>query len=138
MVPELYVQLKEFPLTTNGKLDRKKLLEAERLSAAIVTQPYVAPRNDVETKLALIWKEVLALEKEVGIKDDLFELGGHSISAIKILARASKEFGVKLSIQKMFATPDIEHLAAEILNVQWFNNNHLPEAGHPQNEKIKI
>jgi acyl carrier protein len=77
------------------------------------------------------------VKEGIGVKDNFFELGGHSIKAIKILSRISRDFGIVISIQKMFEEPTIEHLANEILNARWFNAQ-LEKSGDAQSEKIKF
>ncbi|MEI6371990.1 MAG: phosphopantetheine-binding protein, partial [Nostocales cyanobacterium ELA608] len=83
MIPSAFVWLEKFPLTINGKLDRKALPDKEFSDSRY---SYVAPRNKLESKLCLIFAEVLGLEVDnIGIKDDFFRLGGNSILAIKLI-----------------------------------------------------
>ncbi|XGA11875.1 phosphopantetheine-binding protein [Paenibacillus thiaminolyticus] len=71
------MELERLPLTPNGKIDRKALPAPEG-EAGSGTE-YVAPRNELETKLAAIWQEVLGLAKEIGVHDNFFDIGGHSL-----------------------------------------------------------
>src|SRR5262249_23012087 len=84
MVPEAYVRLESFPLTPNGKLDRRALPAPE--SDAYATAGYEPPQGETETKLAAIWTEVLGLER-VGRQDNFFSLGGHSLLAVRMVTR---------------------------------------------------
>lgn len=112
MVPAKYVRIEKLPLTPNGKLDRKSLasLHTGPLSSGVA---YVAARNEVEEKLVSIWQEILGIDK-IGIKDDFFDLGGHSIRATKVLSKVNKEFDVEISIKNLFNAPTIENLASQI------------------------
>ena len=105
MLPSQFIFLDEFPLNTSGKIDRKELLNL--LEKAKKTQ-YVAPRNEAEQILANIWADTLDLEK-VGIDDNFFSIGGDSLSAIKIVATASK-YGITLSAQSFYKYPTINLL----------------------------
>ncbi|WP_173964098.1 AMP-binding enzyme, partial [Flavobacterium collinsii] len=78
MVPMIWVELAELPLTSNGKLDRKALPDPD--SSDLSTKEYVAPRTETEQQLAQIWENLLGVEK-VGVHDNFFELGGHSLLA---------------------------------------------------------
>lgn len=112
MVPGKYVQLKEFPLDVNGKIDRKSLLNtADKILS--YEHLYIAPRNKTEEKLVNTWQEILGLKK-IGIKDNFFEIGGHSIKAIKVISQVNKEFNIEINIRNLFLNPTIEHLAAQI------------------------
>ncbi|WP_245222898.1 AMP-binding enzyme, partial [Pseudomonas gingeri] len=82
MVPSAFVLLERFPLTTNGKLDRKALPAPDQ--AALSSRAFVAPQGEVELALARIWAEVLKVER-VGRHDNFFELGGHSLLAVKLI-----------------------------------------------------
>ncbi|MDI5895996.1 non-ribosomal peptide synthetase [Flavobacterium algoritolerans] len=108
MIPSHFVQLEEFPVTTNGKVDKKALPDPVDLGLSSGTV-YVAPGNEIEEKLVLIWKEILGANK-VGIKDNFFESGGHSLKATRLISQIHKEFDVKISLKVLFATPVLEDL----------------------------
>src|SRR5262249_6010633 len=109
MVPAAVVLLEKMPLTPNGKVDRKALpapdfTQLERDTA------YVAPRDPTEEALARIWSEVLGLP-QVGIDDDFFGLGGHSLKATQVIARIRRQFQVDLPLQALFDSPTVAGLA---------------------------
>jgi amino acid adenylation domain-containing protein/FkbH-like protein len=112
MVPAAFMVLDELPLTPNGKVDRKRLPAVE-LGAASASE-FVAPRNAVEEKLAHIWMEHLSLSK-LGVRDDFFEIGGHSLVAVRIFAAIERAFGQRLSLSVLFRQPTIEQLARLLL-----------------------
>src|SRR5262249_32070235 len=99
MVPTAYVRLESFPLTANGKLDRKAL--APPGGNAYVKRGYEAPQGEMERTLAAIWAEVLRLE-QVGRNDNFFTLGGHSLLAMRMIARASSVFRVEIPVRLLF------------------------------------
>ncbi|WP_126651528.1 non-ribosomal peptide synthetase [Chryseobacterium aureum] len=107
MVPRLWVELEAMPLTSNGKLDRKALPDID--SSALSAKTYVAPGTETEQRLAVIWQELLGVEK-VGIRDNFFELGGHSLLAVKLINTIQKEFEMEISIQDVFEYNCIEQL----------------------------
>ncbi|MEM9340650.1 MAG: amino acid adenylation domain-containing protein, partial [Bacteroidota bacterium] len=109
MVPRLWIQLEEMPLTSNGKLDRKALPDVD--VSALSAKDYVAPRTEVEEQLAKIWQELLGVEK-VGIYDNFFELGGHSLLATRLVSMARKELDVELAIRDVFTHATIAGLGS--------------------------
>lgn len=116
MIPNRYVYVKEFPLTPNGKLDRKALIEINGEGAA--KREYVAPNNEIETKLTSIWEEVLGV-KRIGITDNFFELGGHSLKAVSMRSKVNKEFGLNIEFTLIFKSQNILELAKFIEYTLW-------------------
>jgi thioesterase domain-containing protein len=112
MVPSALVVIDLLPLTPNGKIDYKALAEVER-AALDLSQEFVAPRTEDEKVLAEIWRDVLDLDR-VGIHDDFFDLGGHSILGILLFARVEERFGQRLPISILFKAPTIAQLAVEL------------------------
>ncbi|HEU4556774.1 MAG TPA: AMP-binding protein, partial [Longimicrobium sp.] len=110
MVPSAFVGLERIPLTPNGKLDVKALPAPDLASEK---DRYVAPRTPVEEVLAGIWAEVLRLER-VGVHDSFFDLGGHSLLIMRLLARIQATFNQELSIRTVFSMPTLEAMAGEI------------------------
>ncbi|MBD2128004.1 amino acid adenylation domain-containing protein [Microcoleus sp. ZQ-A2] len=116
MVPSAFVPLKSLPLTPNGKIDRRALPAPEQ------TRPelegiYVAPRTSIEAQLAEIWTKVLGLEK-VGIHDNFFDLGGHSLLITQLLAKVRDTFKVNLSLRSLFKDPTVANIAKKIAIAQ--------------------
>jgi amino acid adenylation domain-containing protein/FkbM family methyltransferase len=109
MVPSAFVLMEKFPLTANGKLDRKSLPIPTGKSVQPV-RDFAPPSTETEKALAAIWTEVLRVEK-AGLNDDFFELGGHSLLAIKIISRLRDAFEVDLPTQTLFEHPTIAGLA---------------------------
>ncbi|HEY9799811.1 MAG TPA: amino acid adenylation domain-containing protein, partial [Leptolyngbyaceae cyanobacterium] len=85
MIPSAFIPLQNFPLTANGKVDRKALPAPDKINAEI-EQFYVAPRNSLEAQMAEIWSQVLRVEK-VGIHHNFFTLGGHSLLVTQLISR---------------------------------------------------
>jgi amino acid adenylation domain-containing protein len=107
MVPSAYVQLEKIPLTPNGKVDRSAL---ERLSiVASSTKTYEAPVGEVEQALAVIWQELLKVER-VSRQDNFFDLGGHSMLTAKLISRL-QQVGLLVSLATVFKYPTLKSLA---------------------------
>jgi acyl carrier protein len=110
MVPATFVLLDAFPLTPNGKIDRKAL-PAPTVTA--VAQ-YTPPRSDVETVIANVWAETLRLDR-VGIHDNFFELGGHSLLATQLVTRLRQTLRIELSLRALFDAPTVAALTTIVL-----------------------
>ncbi|MEW6742819.1 MAG: amino acid adenylation domain-containing protein [Planctomycetota bacterium] len=115
MVPATFVRLAELPLNPSGKVDRKALPHPD---AAADRRPSpgraaVEPRNDLEKRVARIWREVLHVES-VGISDNFFELGGHSLLLAEVASRVQQELGCELSVVDLFRFPTVETLARQL------------------------
>lgn len=133
MIPSQFVFLKSFPLTPNGKIDKKALLKLSYYKEV----PYVPPTTEIEKKLAALWSKVLHKEK-IGIHDNFFEIGGDSLNAIKIVTLASQE-GLKLSAQNFYTYPTIALLLKNCLQPQ--NNTIEKEKNYLtsiSNEKVNL
>jgi amino acid adenylation domain-containing protein len=120
MIPLHFVQLTRMPLSTNGKIDRSKLPNPMGMDIQSGV-PYVAPRNETETRLLAIWQKMLGREN-IGIKDDFFNLGGYSLKMTRLAALIQKEFNVNLTLAALFGNPTIEGIAAEIAKANQANN----------------
>jgi len=119
MIPSHFISLKEFPLTINGKIDKKKLLQNKSLTENY-SRNYLAPRDEVETQLAALWEEVLEIDK-IGVLDDFFKIGGHSLKATYLITRIKSEFNVKLDLISIFNNATLEEMSAEIKKAQIVN-----------------
>ncbi|MFZ2754065.1 MAG: phosphopantetheine-binding protein, partial [Lysobacteraceae bacterium] len=107
MVPGAFVWLPHFPLTPNGKLDRKALPDPQRPGAA---HDFIPARTPVERELCGIWSEVLGQDR-IGVHDDFFALGGHSLLATQVVTRINRAFGTALALRAMFEAPTVARLA---------------------------
>ncbi|MCJ2145929.1 non-ribosomal peptide synthetase [Bacillus sp. B19-2] len=144
MIPAHLVELAALPLTQNGKLDRRALPEPETTT---INTAYTPPRNQLEERLAVIWQEVLGVEK-VGIEDSFFELGGDSIKALQVSARLGR-FDLKITTGDLFRHPTIKEAAPLIRKTErsidqrpiegevpwtpvqrWFLAQHIEERQH--------
>lgn len=113
MIPEYFVQLEAIPMSTSGKIDFKALPDP---SGTIRSgMEYIAPENEIQEKLVVIWKEILGLD-EVGILDNFFDLGGNSIRLIKLVDRICQEFDQKIGYINAFKYPSIESFSAYLSN----------------------
>jgi acyl-CoA synthetase (AMP-forming)/AMP-acid ligase II/acyl carrier protein len=116
MVPSSFVVLDEFPVTPNGKLDRRAL-PAPSGERPELTEEYVRPRTQEEEVLGAIWAEVLGVDR-VGVFDNFFELGGHSLLATQVISRVRDNLGVELPLRAAFDFPTIADLADAIREMQ--------------------
>ncbi|HEU5376093.1 MAG TPA: AMP-binding protein, partial [Ktedonobacteraceae bacterium] len=114
MVPTSVVILEKMPLTASGKIDRKALPAPQ---ASGLTAGYVGPRNELEEQVIAIWCELLTLE-QIGVYDNFFAIGGHSLLIARVLARVRDTFQVVLPIRTMFKHPTIAELAEIIRSKQ--------------------
>ncbi len=121
MLPSHLIQLKAFPLTSNGKIDFNSLASPETIN--IQSSTFVAPRNPIEIALAEIWAELLGREK-ISIHDNFFALGGDSIISIQAIAKAN-QIGLRLTPKQIFEHQSIAQLAT----VAEINNTNIAEQG---------
>ncbi|MFN6487000.1 MULTISPECIES: amino acid adenylation domain-containing protein [unclassified Nostoc] len=118
MIPAQIIVLNEFPLTPNGKVDRKSLPAPN----AVIEGLYEPPRNEVEQELAQIWSAILE-HQDIGIHDNFFDLGGHSLLAIKLLNNIQQVFEQQLSLSSLFQNPTIAQLAKQLCNSEVQHSN---------------
>ncbi|MFZ1830403.1 MAG: amino acid adenylation domain-containing protein, partial [Candidatus Competibacteraceae bacterium] len=121
MVPASLQWLDRFPLTATGKLDRRALPVPEDKRRD--TEGYVAPRTREEDAIAIIWAEALKCD-QVGIRDNFFDLGGHSLLGARVIARVRERFGGDIPLRALFEHPTVEALAA------WVSQGRSSDAGH--------
>jgi len=110
MVPASIMVLGQLPFTANGKLDRRQLPAPE---AAPRVQQYVGPRNELEDRITAVWQQVLGFE-QIGVEDNFFDLGGHSLVATRMVSRVRARWNVELPLQHVFERPTISSLVEEI------------------------
>lgn len=111
IIPSYFVEIDRFPVTTQGKIDVKRLPSPRR--AFEEEQGYEAPEDIVEERLVAIWCELLELPR-VGVTDHFFGIGGHSLKAAILAARIKKEFGCSVPVRQIFAEPTIRQLSEHI------------------------
>jgi aryl carrier-like protein len=109
-VPSEWQFLDALPQLPNGKVDRSAL-PVPAGAGGDLDVAYVAPRTPIESRLATIWLEVLGVA-QVGIHENFFAVGGHSLTVMQLIARIRREIGVALPLRQIFAAPTIAELAA--------------------------
>jgi amino acid adenylation domain-containing protein/thioester reductase-like protein len=114
MVPSLLVELDRLPLTSNGKLDKKALPDPDLAAPA---GDHTAPRNEMEALLTGIWQELLRLER-IGVHDDFFALGGHSLLVTRVISAIRKTLHTEVSVRELFLHTTIAALARHIQGIQ--------------------
>lgn len=112
MVPSVFILLDKMPLTSHGKTDRSKLPDPE-LNRSESEASHIPPRNEVERVIASIWKEVLKIEK-VGIHENFFDLGGHSLLLAQVHSKLQEELDVDITMLDLFKYPTISALAEHV------------------------
>ena len=112
MIPSAFVRLEALPLTPNGKLDRKALPAPDGASRE-AGEPYVAPRSELETLIVGVWQEVLEVER-VGVHDNFFGLGGHSLLMIRVNSKLREALRAELPVIEMFKYPTVSALAEHL------------------------
>ncbi|MGB3467578.1 MAG: MupA/Atu3671 family FMN-dependent luciferase-like monooxygenase, partial [Cyclobacteriaceae bacterium] len=117
MIPNFFVQMAALPLNSSGKIAKNLLPDPDGSGLASGVE-YIAPRNEIEEKLVGIWKELLQVEK-IGVYDDFFALGGHSLNATQLIIRIEHIFSVKINLRNLIDTPTIDNLAEEISTLTW-------------------
>ncbi|RNA61469.1 amino acid adenylation domain-containing protein [Chryseobacterium nematophagum] len=137
MVPSLYVHLEEFPITLNGKLDRKALPEPSFTG----DREYVAPTTALEKQLAEIYGEVLGLPVEsIGLHDDFFRLGGNSIMAIKLISKIHQVLGLQVNVAMVFSHKTLFGLAGVLKDLELGDNEMISPIAviHPEEQLLSF
>ncbi|MGG4197322.1 condensation domain-containing protein, partial [Paenibacillus jamilae] len=115
MIPSYFVEIERLPLTPNGKIDRKALPTPD--GGANAGREYVAPRTELEAKLVAIWQDVLG-PVTIGVTDNFFDLGGHSLRATTLVSKVHKELSVNLPLRDVFRHSTIEAMAEAISQLE--------------------
>ncbi|MGH7824892.1 MAG: amino acid adenylation domain-containing protein [Candidatus Binatia bacterium] len=116
MAPSTFVLMRALPKTPHGKLDRGALPVPDQ-NGLKLEENFVAPRTHVEESLAGIWADVLKLRR-IGIHDNFFHLGGHSLSAIQVISRVRETFGVEIFLRALFEKPTLARFAEMIVEAK--------------------
>lgn len=111
-VPAVFMALDRLPKSSSGKIDRAALPASEDARPQVETA-YVKPRSEIEECLAAIWREVLNID-EIGVHDNFFDLGGHSLALVNIHSRLQNELGRELPVVRLFEHPTIASLAENL------------------------
>ena len=136
MVPSFFVQMEEFPLLQNGKVNRRALPEPTSHRPDLVSN-FVAPRTTKEQIIAKVWQAVLGIDK-VGINDNFFDLGGDSLLLVRVLLKLHKQFDNDLKLFNLIEYPTIRSLA-NYLNLQSGQNSSLEGVDtRMQRKRIKL
>jgi acyl carrier protein len=112
MIPSVFVQMDSFPLNPNGKVNRK-VLPIPTNERPELNQIYIAPQTPIQEILAEIWAEVLGV-KQVGIDDNFFQLGGHSLKAIQLIGKIRQTLELDITIRHLFTSPSVKELATAL------------------------
>lgn len=115
MIPAYLIQLERLPLTTNGKVDRRSLPAPEE--SLQPGEGHTPPRTPLEASLAEIWKSVLGLE-HIGVHDNFFDLGGHSLRATTLVSKVHQELNVELPLRDVFRYSTIEEMALALSRIE--------------------
>ena len=115
MIPAVFVAVEEFPQTNNGKIDRKSLPKPQRtdIEKSVRTSEFVAPKEGVEADIANIWSSAFGLG-DISAVDDFYELGGHSLIAMKIINEVKKTFGVNMTMAQLFEASTPGEMAVSV------------------------
>ncbi|MBC8756868.1 amino acid adenylation domain-containing protein [Kordia sp. YSTF-M3] len=135
MIPGSIVKIDTMPLNENGKIDFKKLLDIENNNT--VKENYTTPKNQIEKGVTEIWEKLLGVEK-IGINDDFFDLGGHSLTATKMIALIEREFDFQLPISILFEHPSIKKIADVIRSKNESNEAKILVPIHTEGTKTPI
>jgi amino acid adenylation domain-containing protein len=120
MVPSAITLLEALPLSPNGKVDRKALAALEGGALPVANVGFVAPATDVEKRLTEIWGELLGIAPEhIGVRDNFFHLGGHSLLTTQLLYRLREAFKVEVDLETFFEAPTVAGLAESIEVDRW-------------------
>ena len=111
MIPEKFVQIEQIPVNSNGKIDSKKLRSiTKEIETGI---EFVEAQTETEKRVLKLWQEVLGKEK-ISIKDNFFNVGGHSLRATILISKITREFGTELTVTDIFSIPTIKELSEKI------------------------
>jgi len=131
MIPGLFAVLPAMPITESGKIDRQALPEPDNVQL-LEGKPYVAPQTELQEQLVQIWENILK-RKPIGIHDNFFNIGGHSLKATQLMSAVYKEINVRIKLRDIFDNPTVEELAALIKKSAPTNFepiNPIPDAPH--------
>lgn len=117
MIPKVFVHLDAFPLSSNGKIERSKL-PVEKYSQVSSRKEYVAPETPIQKELAAIWEEILVVEG-VGLLDNFFEIGGHSLKIMNLFGKIRKKYQVNIELRDLFNNTNLASQAELIEHAEY-------------------
>jgi acyl carrier protein len=121
MIPAVFVKLDRLQLNSNGKVELRELPDPGAQRPELVVG-YVAPRTEDEAALVRIWQEVLGLE-QIGVEDNFFDLGGHSLMATQVISRVRETLNAELPLRVFFETPTVASLSQVIVQSRAENSD---------------
>ena len=130
MIPSHFLWMEVFPLTPNGKIDRKALPLPTDIGP-LASKNWVAPRTPLEEELSQIWADILGIER-IGVEDNFFELGGHSLLSIRLITQIRRAFQIDLPLVALFDAPTVAELALLIEDLFLTEIEQLDEGEIPQ------
>jgi amino acid adenylation domain-containing protein len=133
MLPSSFIMLENLPLAPSGKIDRKALQKPDNLRPELENN-YVQPRNEVEHSIADIWQKILKIDK-VGIQDNFFDLGGHSLNLLQVYSKLREVFKTELFITDLFKYPTINSLSKYLSRVEY--EDEFTYEGNQQNQHME-
>jgi amino acid adenylation domain-containing protein len=140
MVPTSFVQLEEFPLTPNGKVDKRSLtrwrdFSGQRITTSNELKNEGLPLSDTERAIRAMFADVLHMgEEDIGVNDDFLEIGGTSLGAVQLFIRIEEDFGIRLSVSTLITAATVRLLAVIVNNSRASNESTSNEADLPQND----
>lgn len=136
MVPAAIMLLETFPLTPNGKVDRRALPKPDPVQC-LSAEHDAAPRTDTEKELTAVWREILSMAS-IGIHDNFFDVGGHSLLAIRLIQRIETALGASMPVSTLFKAPTIAEMA-RLIDSQKTADTFSPLVGiRPKKEKTPL
>ena len=138
MVPDAFVFMSKFPQTPNGKLDRKALPapDWEAVADGARLTVYVDPSGAVEEKVAGVWRRCLSIAR-IGANDNFFDLGGHSLTASRVVVELREAFGVTLTVTDLFDSPTVRGVAARVQAMRGEGGSVLAAPGAQTAERLR-
>ena len=131
MVPSQFIQLEKMPLTRNGKIDKRALPEFGNAKLSGKSE-FIGPRSSIESRISDIWKEILSRDK-IDVHDNFFDIGGHSLKAVRVSSQIHCELGVEINLRTLFQHPTISSLSGVIDNREqsrYIPIRKVPDAAH--------
>ena len=114
MLPQYFVSVEKFPLTSSGKLDRNSLPDPEY--SLSIPSGFIEPQTDLEVYISSVWADVLSRER-VGKNEDFFEMGGHSLLAVNMINRISKELEIKIPVRTLFEYSHLDDFSEKVEDI---------------------